>query len=61
MKLGDTPGGSGALGFGRGTFCFCIGPKLCQGLSFHYLAFLPAAAAQEAGLSLLKILFIVPF
>lgn len=46
---------------GEATSCFCIGPKLCQELSFHYLAFLPAAAAQEAGLLLLKILFIVPF
>lgn len=44
-----------------GTFCSLIRPMLCQGHSFHHPAFLPAAAAQEAGLSLFKILFIVPF
>lgn len=54
-------GASGALGGGRGTSCSLIGPMLCQGLSFHHSAFLPAAPTQEARLSLLKILFIVPF
>lgn len=46
---------------GRGTSCARLGPTLCQGLSFHHSAAFPAAAAQEAGLSLLRILFFVPF